>query len=227
MEGISVLFDAMSRETALFALALTAVIAYFLGNCNGAVMISKLFLHDDVRQHGSGNGGLTNFQRTYGGNKLTLMVIATDMLKMVLSVLIAWGIFTVVMPMGEKPPLFIKYWAGVFCVLGHVFPCTLHFRGGKGILAGGTLALLLDWRVALIAWGLFFLGVLLTRWVSLGSILAATSFGVSSALLYPTPSIAVPALLAAGLIDWKHRANLARLLRGEEPKLSLRKKAKS
>ena len=66
-----------------------------------------------------------------------------------------------------------------------------------------------------------------TRWVSLGSILAATSFGVSSALLYPTPSIAIPALLAAGLIDWKHRANLARLLRGEEPKLSLRKKAKS
>ena len=83
----------------------------------------------------------------------------------------------------------------------------------------------MDWRVAVFAWGFFFLGVVLTRWVSLGSILAATAFGVSSAIFHPTPSIAVPALLAAGLIDWKHRANLLRLLRGQEPKLSLRKKA--
>lgn len=224
MEGISVILEAVSLQTAILILALTAVLSYFLGNCNGAILISKIFLHDDVRRHGSGNGGLTNFQRTYGGNKLTLMVIATDMLKMVAAVALSWGIFTVAMPL-EEPPLFVKYWAGMFCVLGHVFPCTLHFHGGKGILAGGTLALLVDWRVAVFAWGFFLLGVLLTRWVSLGSLLAATAFGVSSAIFHPTPSIAVPALLAAGLIDWKHRANLLRLLRGEEPKLSLRKKA--
>lgn len=224
MEGISVILEAVSLQTAILILALTAVLSYFLGNCNGAILISKIFLHDDVRRHGSGNGGLTNFQRTYGGNKLTLMVIATDMLKMVAAVALSWGIFTVAMPL-EEPPLFVKYWAGMFCVLGHVFPCTLHFHGGKGILAGGTLALLVDWRVAVFAWGFFLLGVLLTRWVSLGSIMAATAFGVSSAIFHPTPSIAVPALLAAGLIDWKHRANLLRLLRGEEPKLSLRKKA--
>ena len=226
MEGISVILEAMSLQTAALTLIVTALLSYFLGNCNGAILISKIFLHDDVRKHGSGNGGLTNFQRTYGGNKLTLMVIATDMLKMVAAVALSWAIFTVVMPL-EKPPLFVKYWAGMFCVLGHVFPCTLHFHGGKGILAGGTLALLVDWRVAVFAWGFFFLGVVLTRWVSLGSILAATAFGVSSAIFHPTPSIAVPALLAAGLIDWKHRANLLRLLKGEEPKLSLRKKAKS
>ena len=224
MEGISVILKAMSLQTAALTLIVTALLSYFLGNCNGAILISKIFLHDDVRKHGSGNGGLTNFQRTYGGNKLTLMVIATDMLKMVAAVALSWAIFTVVMPL-EKPPLFVKYWAGMFCVLGHVFPCTLHFHGGKGILAGGTLALLVDWRVAVFAWGFFFLGVVLTRWVSLGSILAATAFGVSSAIFHPTPSIAVPALLAAGLIDWKHRANLLRLLRGQEPKLSLRKKA--
>ena len=224
MEGISVILEAMSLQTAALTLIVTALLSYFLGNCNGAILISKIFLHDDVRKHGSGNGGLTNFQRTYGGNKLTLMVIATDMLKMVAAVALSWAIFSVVMPL-EKPPLFVNYWAGMFCVLGHVFPCTLHFHGGKGILAGGTLALLVDWRVAVFAWGFFFLGVVLTRWVSLGSILAATAFGVSSAIFHPTPSIAVPALLAAGLIDWKHRANLLRLLRGQEPKLSLRKKA--
>lgn len=223
MEGITAILESMSLQSVIVALAVTAVLSYFLGNCNGAILISKIFLHDDVRKHGSGNGGLTNFQRTYGGNKLTLMVIATDMLKMVLSVAISWGVFTLMLPL-ETPPLFVKYWAGLFCVLGHVFPCTLHFHGGKGILAGGTLALLVDWRVAVFAWGFFLLGVLLTRWVSLGSLLAATAFGVSSAIFHPTPSIAIPALLAAGLIDWKHRANLLRLLRGEEPKLSLHRK---
>lgn len=223
MEGITAILESMSLQSVIVALAVTAVLSYFLGNCNGAILISKIFLHDDVRKHGSGNGGLTNFQRTYGGNKLTLMVIATDMLKMVLSVAVSWGVFTLMLPL-ETPPLFVKYWAGLFCVLGHVFPCTLHFHGGKGILAGGTLALLVDWRVAVFAWGFFLLGVLLTRWVSLGSLLAATAFGVSSAIFHPTPSIAIPALLAAGLIDWKHRANLLRLLRGEEPKLSLHRK---
>ena len=223
MEGISVILEAMSLQTAIMGLAVTAVLSYFLGTCNGAILISKIFLHDDVREHGSGNGGLTNFQRTYGGTKLTLMVIATDMLKMVASVALSWGIFTVMLPL-ETPPLFVKYWAGLFCVLGHVFPCTLNFHGGKGILAGGTLALLVDWRVACFAWGLFLVGVVLTRWVSLGSLMAATAFGVSSAVFHPTPSIAIPALLAAGLIDWKHRANLLRLLRGEEPKLSLHRK---
>lgn len=223
MEGLSVILDALSPGSAAGFLIVTAVISYLLGTLNGAVLISKFVLGDDVRKHGSGNGGLTNFHRTYGGNKLTLIVIATDMLKMVLAVWLSGLIFSIGMPK-ESVPLFVKYWAGVFCVLGHVFPCTFHFKGGKGILAGGTLALLVDWRVALFAWGFFLLAVVLTRWVSLGSILAATAFGVSSAILYPIPSIAIPALLAAALIDWKHRGNLQRLLRREEPKLSFHRK---
>jgi glycerol-3-phosphate acyltransferase PlsY len=221
--GFSALLSALPGSTIGVTLLLSAVIAYFLGTFNGAVFVSKVFFKDDVRDHGSGNGGLTNFQRTYGGRKLTLVVIAADMLKVVLSVVIARAIFACVMPIPDIP-LFVTYWAGVFCVLGHVFPCTLHFRGGKGILAGGTLALIVDWRVALFAWGFFLIGVILTRWVSLGSVMAATAFGVSSAIIYPVPSIAIPALLAAGLIDWKHRANIKRLLKGEEPKLSLKKK---
>ena len=222
-QGISVILDTLNPGTAAGFLFITAVISYLLGTCNGAVLVSRFFLGDDVRKHGSGNGGLTNFQRTYGGNKLTLIVIATDMLKVVISVAITWLLFSIVMP-PDSIPMFVKFWAGVFCVLGHVFPCTLHFHGGKGILCGGTLALLVDWRVALIAWGCFFLGVLITRWVSLGSLMAATAFGVSAAICYPTPSIAIPVLLAAALIDWKHRGNFMRLIRGEEPKLSFHRK---
>ncbi|MDY3014788.1 MAG: glycerol-3-phosphate acyltransferase [Evtepia sp.] len=224
-QGISVLLEALRPGSAALWLLVTAVISYLLGTLNGAILVSKFFLKDDVRKHGSGNGGLTNFQRTYRGSKLILIVLVTDMLKMVLAVAISWGLFSVALA-GAPVPLFVKYWAGVFCVLGHVFPCTLHFQGGKGILAGGTLALLVDWRVALFAWGFFLLGVVFTRWVSLGSVMAATAFGVSSSILFPIPSIMIPALLAAALIDWKHRGNLKRLIRGEEPKLSFRSKKK-
>ena len=211
MEGLSVILAAVPHGTAALLLVVTAVIGYFFGNCNGAIMISRFVLRDDVRTHGSGNGGLTNFQRTYGGTKLTVIVIAVDMLKVVASVYIALGLFSLVL---AEPPLFVKYWAGIACVVGHVFPCTLHFHGGKGILCGGTLALLVDWRV----------GVVLTRWVSFGSVMAGTAFGISSAVFHPAPSIAIPALLAGALIVWKHRANIRRLVRGEEPKLSLHRK---
>ena len=222
MEGINVILSQLSPGLSAGLLVLTAAIGYLLGNCNGAVMVSRLLFHDDVRTHGSGNGGLTNFHRTYGGRWVTLVVIAVDMLKVVASVAIAWNIFLQVMPHGYVP-LFVKYWAGIFTVVGHVFPFALKFHGGKGILAGGTLALLVDWRVAVCAWGCFFIGVILTRWVSMGSLLAATAFGVSSALFHPTPSIAIPALLAGALIDWKHRENFKRIRAGTESKLTFRK----
>ena len=221
--GISAILNTLSTGTAAILLLVTAVVSYLLGTCNGAILVSKFFLKDDVRAHGSGNGGLTNFQRTYGGTKLTVMVILVDMLKMVLAVVLTGLIFSAAM--GPEPvPLFTRYWAGAFCVIGHVFPCTLNFKGGKGILAGGTLTFLVDWRVAVIAWGLFLLAVILTRWVSLGSLLAATSVGVSSCVFFPVPSIMIFALLTAGLIDWKHRENIKRLLKGEESKLSLKRK---
>ncbi len=222
MEGISVITSQLSPGLSAGLLALTALIGYLLGNCNGAVMVSKILFHDDVRTHGSGNGGLTNFHRTYGGRWVTIVVIAVDMLKVVASVAIAWAIFSRTMPHGYVP-LFVKYWAGIFTVVGHVFPFALNFHGGKGILAGGTLALLVDWRVAVCAWGCFFIGVLLTRWVSMGSLLAATAFGVSSALFHPVPSIAIPALLAGALIDWKHKENFKRILAGTESTLTFRK----
>ncbi len=223
MEGISVILSQLRPELAAVLLFGTALIGYLLGNCNGAVMVSKLLFHDDVRTHGSGNGGLTNFHRTYGGKWVTIVVIAVDMLKVVVAVYLSVFIFRRYMPNGYVP-LFVKYWAGIWTVVGHVFPFALKFHGGKGILAGGTLALLVDWRVAVCAWGCFLIGVILTRWVSFGSLLAATAFGVSSALFHPVPSIAIPALFAGALIDWKHKENFKRILAGTESKLSFKKK---
>ena len=139
---------------------LIAVIACFCGCFNGAVIVSKYILRDDVRTHGSGNAGLTNFYRTFGG-PLTLVVILCDVLKAVIAVGLAgycadkyffdgWPFPTY--PLAD---VFSKYWAGLWCLLGHMFPCMFHFKGGKGILSGGAIAIMIDWRIALVVWGGF------------------------------------------------------------------------
>ena len=196
-------------------LLLPAAIAYFCGCFNGAVIVSKYILRDDVRDHGSGNAGLTNFHRTFGGG-LTLVVILTDVLKAVAAVLIVSAL------LGWTD--FAKYWAGLFCLLGHMFPCMFHFRGGKGILSGGTIAIMIDWRVALVVWGGFLILAVLTRYVSLGSCWAGASFPFATWFVYHQVVLLVLAILIGGLILYKHRENIKRLLAGSESKFSLHKK---
>ncbi len=200
-----------------------AVASYFLGCFNGAVIVSKYVLHDDVRTHGSGNAGLTNFYRTFGG-KLTAAVLAMDMLKTAIAVLVSAAVVGYLAPYWV---VFAKYWAGVWCVVGHMYPCMFGFQGGKGILSGGTLILLLDWRVALVGWGGFLLLTALTRWVSLGSIWAGASFPFSTWFVYRDWRLVLMAAVVGGLIVWKHRGNLQRILKGEERKFSLHRKKTS
>lgn len=196
-------------------LLLPAVIAYLCGCFNGAVIVSKYILRDDVRNHGSGNAGLTNFHRTFGGG-LTALVILTDVLKAVAAVLIVSDM------LGWTD--FAKYWAGLFCLLGHMFPCMFHFRGGKGILSGGTIAIMIDWRVALVVWGGFLILAVLTRYVSLGSCWAGASFPFVTWFVYHEGILLLLAILIGGLILYKHRENIKRLLAGNESKFSLHKK---
>lgn len=192
-----------------------AVIAYFCGCFNGAVIVSKYILRDDVRTHGSGNAGLTNFYRTFGG-PLTLVVILTDVAKAVVALLIGR------MLMGGT---FSQYWAGLFCLLGHMFPCMFHFKGGKGILSGGMVAIMIDWRIALVVWGGFFVLVVLTKYVSLGSVWAGASFPFISWYCYPNQLIVIVlAFIIGALVLWQHRANIKRLVTGTENKFSFHHK---
>ena len=191
-----------------------AVASYFLGCFNGAVIVSKYILRDDVRNHGSGNAGLTNFHRTFGGG-LTFVGILCDVLKAVIAVLLTSTVF--------GGAVTAKYWAGLFCLLGHMFPCMFHFKGGKGILSGGTIALMIDWRVALVVWGGFLILVIVTRYVSLGSLWAGASFPFISWYCYPEVRIVVLAFLLGGLVVWQHRGNAQRLIHGKERKLSFHK----
>ena len=197
-----------------------AVLAYFLGCFNGAVVVSRYILRDDVRNHGSGNAGLTNFYRTFGG-PLTLVVILSDAVKAVVAVLFAmWIAHSISLELVTLS----KYWAGLFCLLGHMFPITFQFRGGKGILSGGAIALMIDWRVALVVWGGFLILALATRYVSLGSCWAGLSFPFVTWYVYQNVLITVLSVVIGGLILWKHRGNIVRLANGTESKFTRHKK---
>ena len=207
------MFLEISVWPVLGLLLAVAVGAYFLGCFNGAVIVSKYILRDDVRTHGSGNAGLTNFYRTFGG-PLTFVVILCDVLKAVLAVLLGVWLLSFI------DPTFGKYWAGLFCLLGHMFPCMFHFKGGKGILSGGTIAIMIGWEVALVVWGGFLILTVLTRYVSLGSCWAGGSFPFATWFVYHNVVLTVLSVVIGGLILWKHRGNIVRLVHGNENKFS-------
>ena len=219
----------------ILAFLVTAVAGYFLGCFNGAVIVSKYILRDDVRTHGSGNAGLTNFHRTFGG-PLTFVVILCDVLKAVIAVLIGAALIggalrldtafaASLLEIGKvQAEDYGKYWGGICCLLGHMFPCMFGFKGGKGILSGGAVAIMIDWRVALVVWGGFLVLAVLTRYVSLGSCWAGASFPFATWFVYQNWILTLLAVFIGGMILWKHRSNIGRLIRGEESKFSLHKK---
>ena len=193
------------------------VAAYFLGNINGALLISRSLMNDDVRTHGSGNAGLTNFFRTYGGVQ-SLLVILIDVAKCVLACLIAGWLLA-------EHGLFAKMVAGAVCILGHSYPVLENFRGGKGIMSGFAMALATDWRVALIILAVFVITVVLTRFVSLGSVLAAAAFAVGYIVLHWSNwPVCIVAVVTAAFVIFRHRQNILRLIKGTESKLTFHKK---
>ena len=203
----------------LFLWILIIVLGYALGNLNGALLISKILIHDDVRTHGSGNAGLTNFFRTYGGF-LSLLVIVIDVGKTVAACLIAQALLG---PYGFA--MEAKMVAGVAAILGHSYPAASQFKGGKGILSGAALAACLDWRVFAIIFSIFLLAVIFTRYVSLGSVLAGAAFSVSfCAFHWGSWVICGLAVFAGAFVIVRHRANIVRLLHHNESKLSFHKK---
>ena len=201
-----------------FSVLVIVLLSYFLGCFNGAVLISSFVIRDDIRGHGSGNAGLTNFYRTYGA-RYALGVILLDMGKTAVATVMGGYLFHCLYSDWTLGVLV----AGIACIVGHIFPAYYEFKGGKGILAGSILVIMLDWRMALVAWCLFFLSVVLTRYVSLGSILAASSVAVTSLFIYDRPVYIILAVIIAALVVWSHRSNIVRLLRSNENKFKWHK----
>ena len=204
-----------------YPILITAMMAYLLGNLNGSFLTSMLVAQEDVRTHGSGNAGLTNFIRNYGVGQ-AVYVILIDAGKAVLACL-ATGLL--LKPYG----LYLEGTAlgGLAVMLGHNFPALLGFKGGKGILSGLFIALTVDWRIALIILAVFFAAYLLTQYVSLGSVLAAAAFAVSFAVLYRDNLTVLLCGVAMGVMAVvMHKGNIVRLIKGQERKTNLFAKGK-
>ena len=200
--------------------AITVIAGYLLGNLNGAVVTSKL-LGDDVRTHGSGNAGLTNYIRSYGAAS-ALRVILIDAGKAVLACLAAGLLLKPYGCYAEGTAL-----GGLAVMLGHNFPALLGFKGGKGILSGLFIALIVDWRIALIILVVFLAAYLLTQYVSLGSVLAAVAFCVGFVVFYHNNlTVMLCGVTMGAMAVFMHRGNIVRLFKGQERKTNLFGKGK-
>ena len=202
----------------VYSIVIAVLVGYLLGNLNGAVCISAL-LHDDVRSHGSGNAGLTNFIRNYGAGR-SMYVILIDAGKAYLACLTA-GLLLQPYDMALEGLAI----GGVAVILGHCFPALLGFRGGKGILSGLFVALAVDWRIAVIILAVFCIAYLATKYVSLGSVLGAATFSISFAVLHHDNLVVMICGVSVGILAlFMHRENIARLVKGQERKTDLFKK---
>ena len=192
---------------------LAVIIGYLLGNLNGAVCISRLVAHEDVRTQGSGNAGLTNFIRIYGaGKSLSVILIDGGMACLVGGLLLKrYGMFLEGTAIG-----------GAAVMLGHVCPALLGFKGGKGILSGLFIALTVDWRIALLILAVFAVAYLTTQYVSLGSVLASIAFAIGFVIFhYDNLTVMLCGIFMGALATFMHRQNILRLLKGQERKTNL------
>lgn len=221
---------------------ITALPAYILGSLNGAIIASKIFFRKDIRDYGSGNPGLTNFYRTFGKVGV-LLVILIDVLKTVAPVLFGGWLFATftdmhVTDIWTARPLefflneafFGQALAGFFVMLGHCFPLFYKFKGGKGVTAIGAIVIVIDWRLALIAWGIFILVVLITRFVSLGAMLGSIAVPISMVILSNVGFAEFGGIaelniiiMCALLVIIRHAPNIKRLIKGEESKFSFKR----
>ncbi len=196
-------------------LALAVVLGgYLLGSIPFGVIVTRLAGAGDVRKIGSGNIGATNVLRT-GRKDLALATLIGDGAKGAIALLIArWTV-------GEDAAI----WAGAAAFLGHLYPVWLRFKGGKGVATFLGLMIAAWWPVGLAACATWLLVFYLMRFSSLAALAAAALSPLYAFLLHAGRGIIALALFGAVLIFIRHHENIARLLKGEEPKVARKAKA--
>jgi glycerol-3-phosphate acyltransferase PlsY len=214
---------------------LIGVISYLLGSLNFSIILSEVVKKKDIRKSGSGNAGATNMMRTYG-IKAAVGTMLGDIFKVAIGILVAFAILGVPMKYIFTNPadaaeiqrvMLYKEFAGLFCVLGHIFPLYFKFKGGKGVAACTGMVIIVDWRIALILFVIFVSVILISKWISLGSIVIAILYPVLIFVFYKNWILSLVALLFTAIVIIAHRENIKRLIKGEENKISLKNKKKS
>jgi len=205
---------------ALFFLVITLISAYLLGSIPTSVWIGKYFYGIDIRKHGSGNAGTTNTVRVLGW-KAGIPVLIVDIFKGFLAVnLIRLNNYYT-----PSTTDFINFQIllGIAALIGHIFPVYAGFKGGKGVATLFGLVLAINPLPTLISAGIFFITLVITKYVSLSSIVAGFTFPISVIVIFKTTttSLIIFSLIIAVLLLFTHRKNIARLLKKEEAKFSI------
>lgn len=196
-----------------FKIILSAVIGYLFGSISVAVILTKYILHSDVRTQGSGNAGATNVARTFG-LKIGILTLVGDFAKTVISALIGKALA------GDTG--LVLACAG--CIIGHSWPVFFNFKGGKGIAVGAMIGLVLDWRLFVALVVIFFLGAVLSKRVSVGSVASAICFPFILLILGETSVLRIVfGFFVGAMVAYLHRENIKRLIKGTEPEFKAKK----
>jgi glycerol-3-phosphate acyltransferase PlsY len=212
------------------SILLTVIVSYLLGSMNSSIITVRLLKHEDIREHGSKSAGLTNTYRCFGGIPAAFTLIG-DLLKGVVAVLLSLLIFE---HLYREPfdPMTVGYTAGIFAIIGHIFPVYYHFKGGKGVLVSSSILLIIDPLTFVIIIPFFILMIFITRYVSVASISAAVFYPILTFLLhYFAEGIPLyESLIHTGLtavtgvlLIYMHKENIKRLKSHTENKFTLHK----
>ena len=186
---------------------IVAVVGYILGSVSISIILSKLAMGSDIREKGSGNAGATNMARNFG-MKAGFVTLGGDMLKAILAMALGWLL------LGREMGVMV---GGLASMLGHCFPVFYKFKGGKGVSVLAAIALMIDWRVTAVGLAMFLIVAFATKKVSAGSITAAVTVPVCTALFNLGTPLLILAIVGGATVIIQHRANIGRLIRGEEP----------
>lgn len=215
----------------IFSLLFTFVVSYLIGSVNSAITVCRILRHKDIRDFGSGNAGLTNVLRVFGKGPAIVTLIC-DLAKGVLAVVlcryIVSNVFDVTLFGDDK---FIGYLAGIFAMIGHIFPVFYGFHGGKGVLIAATTLIAIDPLTCLFSVIVFAIILAITKYVSVGSICAAFAYPlftfINQKFIFSNSEGVLPntimALIIAVVITYMHRSNIKRLREGTENKFSIKK----
>lgn len=209
------------------------VFSYLLGSVSFAVVIGNCFAHKDVRKMGSGNAGMTNVMRVIGA-KAGIITFVLDCLKGFVAAIIAKSVvFEYIFenrPVAWLSPVYWGYICGIFCLIGHMYPIFFRFHGGKGVATTAGIILACNPIVFAIGISVFIIAFLISKTVSISSLLAAITIVIGTAFLYEKTGLihtrliqTALVLLIAAVIFLKHRDNIDRIANGEEKPLEIKK----
>jgi glycerol-3-phosphate acyltransferase PlsY len=229
------------------ALLLSAIVSYLLGSCNSAIITVKLLKGEDIRTKGSKNAGLTNTFRCYGAVP-ALITLVGDLAKGIIAVIVSRLIFKLLdtgftdlmslfgtqwQPLVDgHNTIFVGYISGFFAILGHIFPIYYGFKGGKGVLVSCSILLVIDPMTFCIVIPFFAIVLILTRYVSVASILSAIAYPIitfisqSMRVAFTPQETIVHTILVVGtsiILIYMHRSNIERLRNGTENRFQLKK----